>query len=516
MERKVFNGVEVTSDENDGSKLFQKICGADSGDDIVTILGCLEGPYAFSFYHATSQSLYFGRDPLGRRSLLVHWPTVHQPCFVLSSVSDGVDDFLFEEVDTKSIFCIRFADIATDERAFLSLKDRVRSVSRIPFPSASGLPYASLLHYPETSPNSTMQAVPGRVNQDVPEANLPQIHDLDTIPSYLQAPVDRLISKLDESVRLQVQNIPQRSPGKARLAILFSGGIDSTALCYFADRHLPKDEAIDLLNVAFENPRKVRLQFEGDPNALPKHLKRERKKQMSNSISTQSHTSYMVPDRISGLEELEELRLVCPGRTWNFVEIDVPYEETQEAKAVVQSTMFPSRTVMDFSLALALWFASRGSGVTRSSLGSNPQPYNSDALVLLNGLGSDELLGGYGRHRSAFNSGGWPAVVEELQLEIDRIPTRNLGRDDRIISSHGKETRHPFLSLDVVSFLADLPVHHKMDPRLAIGLGDKMLLRLAMRKVGLRLVSSRKKRAMQFGSHSARMEGERRGDIPLE
>jgi asparagine synthetase B (glutamine-hydrolysing) len=103
-----------------------------------------------------------------------------------------------------------------------------------------------------------------------------------------------------------------------------------------------------------------------------------------------------------------------------------------------------------------------------------------------------------------------------LQLEIDRIPTRNLGRDDRIISSHGKETRHPFLSLDVVSFLADLPVHHKTDLRLMLGLGDKILLRLAMRKVGLKLASSRKKRAMQFGSRSARMEGERRGDVPLE
>jgi asparagine synthetase B (glutamine-hydrolysing) len=104
----------------------------------------------------------------------------------------------------------------------------------------------------------------------------------------------------------------------------------------------------------------------------------------------------------------------------------------------------------------------------------------------------------------------------KLQLEIDRIPTRNLGRDDRIISSHGKETRHPFLSLDIVSFLAALPVHHKVDPRLKVGLGDKILLRLAMRKVGLEIASSRKKRAMQFGSHSARMEGERRGDVPLE
>ena len=81
-----------------------------------------------------------------------------------------------------------------------------------------------------------------------------------------------------------------------------------------------------------------------------------------------------------------------------------------------------------------------------------------------------------------------------------------MGRDDRVISSHGKETRHPFLSLNVVRFLASLPVHYKMDPRLEIGVGDKMLLRLLACRVGLLEASSRKKRAMQFGSHSARME----------
>lgn len=41
-------------------------------------------------------------------------------------------------------------------------------------------------------------------------------------------------------------------------------------------------------------------------------------------------------------------------------------------------------------------------------------PYTSTARVLLNGLGSDELLGGYGRHRTAFNTGGWQAVIEEV------------------------------------------------------------------------------------------------------
>jgi asparagine synthetase B (glutamine-hydrolysing) len=83
---------------------------------------------------------------------------------------------------------------------------------------------------------------------------------------------------------------------------------------------------------------------------------------------------------------------------------------------------------------------------------------------------------------------------------------RNLGRDDRVISAHGKEARFPFLSLSVVNFFVALPAHIKFDLRLDAGLGDKMLLRLAARKMGLIEASTRKKRAMQFGSHAARME----------
>jgi asparagine synthetase B (glutamine-hydrolysing) len=41
------------------------------------------------------------------------------------------------------------------------------------------------------------------------------------------------------------------SPSFPRLAILFSGGIDSMILAALADKYVPIEESIDLLNVAF-------------------------------------------------------------------------------------------------------------------------------------------------------------------------------------------------------------------------------------------------------------------------
>ncbi|KAK7058246.1 hypothetical protein VNI00_001877 [Paramarasmius palmivorus] len=509
----VFGGIDISPEENDGVKLFELLVKSGGPEDVRDIFGSIEGPYAFVFYHRTTKKLYFARDPLGRRSLLMNRPTTTNPYLLFASVSAGENPaYSFEEISTEHIHMVDLQRLA-DAGEVLSFETCSTSIPR-KGPSREA-PYAE----------------PAKVNTTLPSGDeLPAIDTLEIVPAWLEPTVDDLIYQLDRSVYLRVRDIPQSSlsPGQARVAVLFSGGIDSTVITLLADRHLPKGGPIDLLNVAFENPRKIRLKNEGNIGAMPK---REQKRK-AHQTNDPAPTSYMVPDRVTGLQELEELRRLCPDRIWNFVgspvrwhfisqrltnpqvEVDVPYQESQEARSTVEALMVPGKTVMDLSLALALYFASRGVGQVRTHSQAEPVPYTSTARVLLNGLGSDELLGGYGRHRTAYtHNGGWKSVIEELQLEIERIPTRNLGRDDRVISSHGKETRHPFLDLNVVSFVAGLPVHHKMDPRLGLGIGDKMLLRLAAFKLGLVEASSRKKKAMQFGSQSARMDGEKR--VPL-
>lgn len=126
--------------------------------------------------------------------------------------------------------------------------------------------------------------------------------------------------------------------------------------------------------------------------------------------------------------------------------------------------------------------------------------------MVLSGLGADEQLAGYSRHRTHFKRGGWEALLSQLEMELARIPSRNLGRDDRIISDHGREARFPYLDEDVVSYLNGLPIHLKADLSLPRGEGEKLLLRVAARQIGLTGSSRLPKRAIQFGSKIAKLE----------
>jgi hypothetical protein len=137
-----------------------------------------------------------------------------------------------------------------------------------------------------------------------------------------------------------------------------------------------------------------------------------------------------------------------------------------------------------------------GDGGGAASIGAP----TSTARVLFSGLGADELLGGYRRHYTAFQHSGWAGLVQELELDTARLWKRNLGRDDRCMSDHGKEARFPFLDEEFVAFVRRLPLHARCDPRLEAGVGDKLLLRVAAHALGLCEVAHLPKRAIQFGS----------------
>lgn len=134
----------------------------------------------------------------------------------------------------------------------------------------------------------------------------------------------------------------------------------------------------------------------------------------------------------------------------------------------------------------------------------------SNVQIHLIGSGADELFGGYTRHRNAFKRRdphslltGTELLEKELESDFKRLPSRNLARDDRIVSDLGITLRAPYLDEDVVSFVRGLSAYQKCFLAMEHGIGDKLLLRLLGYSLGLREICALKKRAMQFGSRIA-------------
>lgn len=126
--------------------------------------------------------------------------------------------------------------------------------------------------------------------------------------------------------------------------------------------------------------------------------------------------------------------------------------------------------------------------------------YTAQCKALLVGIGADEQLAGYGRHRTVFQHGGYPALQQELNKDLTRLWQRNLGRDDRCIADHGREAWFPYLDEDLVAFIQQQPLFHLIDLTLPPGVGDKQVLRQAAAHIGLEKSTQLVKRAIQFGS----------------
>lgn len=102
-------------------------------------------------------------------------------------------------------------------------------------------------------------------------------------------------------------------------------------------------------------------------------------------------------------------------------------------------------------------------------VGSARVPHVTACKALFIGIGADELLAGYSRHRTALLRGGAAALEAELDMDCARLPTRNLGRDDRCVADAAREPWFPYLDEGVVRLLVSLPVSDLCDLHLPPG-----------------------------------------------
>jgi asparagine synthetase B (glutamine-hydrolysing) len=381
MNGEIFGGLEIPPGISDSITLAQKISNSKKDPNNILELVCgLLGPYSFIYYDSESKSFFFARDPLGRRSLLLHTPSSFDDSFILSSVGSSTEGTLgndpstfisFEELPPKGLYQLRFSGhdatsdmwAASDPRCLWASSYAQSAMGLFLWPwlpekpvrqpcfekqqlsvPPSSLPsfeHSKLAYFSSLLLQFLAAAVKVRVQSDrkvqagVTWSSLPDsIRDrfradlsTDTVTSFLAR---NAIPAVLPNPEMYPNTIYEDSSG-ASVAILFSGGLDSMVLARLAHEFVPAAEPIDLLNVCFAK-------------------------------------NHLSPDRLASIEGLSELKKSCPARKWQLIFINESFDAVLGAANHTKDLLYPCGTHMDFNIGSALWFAARGIGFVDVSL----------------------------------------------------------------------------------------------------------------------------------------------------
>lgn len=289
----------------------------------MSVLWKIEGPYSLIYYQKSTDTLYFGRDIIGRHSLLLKIDSKANSLTLTSVANKNMKGIV--EIPAIGIFAmnlnnsrinlacypwkepdLRFTDIIETLETTLNVDINIRKTI---LDTNSSL--INLHLHPEPKDLEYLENVPDSI-------------DFNETLRYLlenrkvNERVECLAQLLHQSVKVRVKKKPNYCKDcikivlngesitctHSKIGILFSGGLDSAILAAIADKYVPENESIDLINVAFErsvNNRKI------------SHMNDEK----------ENMQKYEVPDRKTGRQTYFELLQICPNRKWNFIQVSI-------------------------------------------------------------------------------------------------------------------------------------------------------------------------------------------------
>jgi asparagine synthase (glutamine-hydrolysing) len=220
--------------------------------------------------------------------------------------------------------------------------------------------------------------------------------------SVVTQPPQKPVSIKQAAKRLQTllqKSTKDRTSDLDKVAVAFSGGLDSTVVAVLAEKCVSK---VNLVTVGLENqPELLVAEKAAESLRLPLHLQ-----------------TYTVTD----------VERVLQRVLWLIEEPDV----------------------MKVGVAVPFFWVAK----VASKLGCK---------VLLAGQGADELFGGYHRYLSDFRLGGVQALLKSMFRDVALSYETNFQRDEPVCAYHGVDLRLPYVDSEVAHCALSLPTNMKID-----------------------------------------------------
>ena len=435
----------------------------------------LESDHAFYFHDNINKQILISRDIFGKRSIILYYI---QPLSII-------------------IFTPILSEILINMH-----KSYPNKIFILEIPSNHLL----LINQKNTNNKLSLHSNPFTLKPHLLRFN-PVFNKITSYENIVQICHDKLRQSIKKRIN-DIINYISNNKGEYTLGISFSGGLDSTLMTYYTlletnDININNNINIDLFNLSFDKSS---------------------------------------PDRMTGIISYKELIDKFPNRKINLILIDKEYNTdiTPEFQKKILNLIFPRNTHMDFNISSAKYLSTNKKGylvdkikllkyfeiseiINENLISQNEQKtyqnnimtkkiknfeyekftimdkiYTSKAKIILDGLGADEIFGGYLRYKNG-------DIETQMKKDLDRLWLRNCGRDERVCGENLVKLRFPYLDNDLMKFLGCIEdMKQIVDFDKPRGEGEKYLLRkVAKDLVGFKLCYKFEKRAIQFGTKIA-------------